>query len=92
MRLMKMIKCPFCGGQATLSKDPLDNNENAPSNKKTDFVKKGYVFFCIADGCKANPIHGFRLKISKLQKDRIMFDFNAEKIQKRVVRERGIRL
>lgn len=84
-----MTKCPMCGAKAMLSKDPLDNDER---KMKKEIEKDGYVFFCIADGCKSNPIHGFRVKISKLQKDRIMYDHNQEKDARRVEESRGIRL
>ena len=84
-----MTKCPMCGAKAMLSKDPLDNDER---KMKKEIEKDGYVFFCIADKCESNPIHGFRVKISKLQKDRIMYEHNNEKMQKRVAQERGIRL
>jgi hypothetical protein len=84
-----MTKCPMCGAKAMLSKDPLDNDER---KMKKEIEKDGYVFFCIADKCESNPIHGFRVKISKLQKDRIMYDHNQEKDARRVEESRGIRL
>jgi len=64
-----MIKCPSCGKSATLSKDPVDLND--------DVKTKGHIFFCSEADCSLKNKNGgqtleFRKILPAGQLDRIL--------------------
>jgi hypothetical protein len=65
-----MTKCPSCGKIATLSKDPVDLNDN-------DVKTKGHIFFCSEADCSLKNKNGnqtleFRAKLTEGQLDKIL--------------------